>query len=223
MDKLSVLQDYFGYTGFRDGQDQLIDAVLSGRDAFGIMPTGGGKSICYQVPAVLFPGLTFVISPLIALMRDQVLALKEAGIPARAFAYPNGRRDERTDKLLFSRGIARVRGLGSDFPPNPNPHDPKGEQLDQWRPVATAEGYFLPADDFITARLVPNVIMGENYHTDIEDIMRAIARAGERGEALFIVSHGISQNAKGISMKTEWLERMLSSASDLGVIVRGIR
>ena len=153
----------------------------------------------------------------------QLAVLKEAGIPARSFAYPNCRRDERTDKLLFSRGIARVRGLGSDFPPNPNPHDPKGEQLDQWRPVATAEGYFLPADDFITARLVPNVIMGENYHTDIEDIMRAIARAGERGEALFIVSHGISQNAKGISMKTEWLERMLSSASDLGVIVRGIR
>lgn len=86
MDKLSVLRDYFGYGAFRDGQEKLIDAVLSGRDAFGIMPTGGGKSLCYQIPAMLFPGLTFVISPLIALMRDQVLALKEAGIPA---AYVN--------------------------------------------------------------------------------------------------------------------------------------
>lgn len=86
MDKLSALRDYFGYTAFRDGQEQLIDAVLRGRDAFGIMPTGGGKSLCYQVPAMLLPGLTFVISPLISLMRDQVLALKEAGIPG---AYIN--------------------------------------------------------------------------------------------------------------------------------------
>ena len=65
--------------------------------------------------------------------------------------------------------------------------------------------------------------MGENYHTDIEDIMRAIARAGERGEALFIVSHGISPDAKGISMKTEWLERMLAEADACGVVVRGVR
>ena len=99
MDKLSVLQDYFGYTGFRDGQDQLIDAVLSGRDAFGIMPTGGGKSICYQVPAVLFSGLTFVISPLIALMRDQVLALKEAGIPA---AYINSSLSSEQIRTVFA-------------------------------------------------------------------------------------------------------------------------
>ena len=99
MDKLSVLQDYFGYTDFRDGQDRLIDAVLSGRDAFGIMPTGGGKSICYQVPAVLFPGLTFVISPLIALMRDQVLALKEVGIPA---AYINSSLSSEQMRTVFA-------------------------------------------------------------------------------------------------------------------------
>lgn len=153
----------------------------------------------------------------------QLAALGEAGIPVRSYAYPNCRRTDRTDALFFSHGIPRVRGLGAPFPPSPNPHDPKGEKLDKWRPVATADGFFLPAADFLRARLVPNVIMGENYHTDIEDIMRAIARAGERGEALFIVSHGISPDAKGISMKTEWLERMLSAANGLGVLVRGIR
>lgn len=153
----------------------------------------------------------------------QIAALTDAGIPVRSYAYPNCRRTDRTDKLFFARGISRVRGTGSAFPPNPNPFDPKGVKLDTWRPVAMADWLFYPAVDFLTARLVPNVIMGEAYHTDIEDIMRAIARAGERGEALFLVSHGIAPNAKGISMKTEWLERILSSAADLGVLVRGIR
>ena len=153
----------------------------------------------------------------------QLEALGAAGVPVRSYAYPNCRRTDRTDALFLSRGITRVRGLGAPFPPNPNPHDPKGEKLDQWRPVATADEFFLPAADFLSARLVPNVIMGENYHTDIDDILRAIARAGERGEALFLVSHGIAPDAKGISMKTEWLERMLSSADGLGVVVRGIR
>ena len=153
----------------------------------------------------------------------QLAALRAAGVPVRSYAYPNCRRTARTDALFLSRGFSRVRGLGAPFPPNPNPHDPKGEKLDQWRPVATADEFFLPAADFLSARLVPNVIMGENYHTDIDDILRAIARAGERGEALFLVSHGIFPDAKGISMKTEWLERMLSSAAELGVIVRGIR
>ena len=153
----------------------------------------------------------------------QLAALRASGVPVRSYAYPNCRRTASTDALLLSRGFARVRGLGAPFPPNPNPHDPKGEKLAEWRPVATADGFFLPAADFLSARLVPNVIMGENYHTDLGDIMRAIERAGERGEALFVVSHGISPGAKGISMKTEWLEKMLSDADALGVVVRGIR
>lgn len=86
MDKQSALREYFGYTAFREGQDQLIDAILAGRDVFGIMPTGGGKSLCYQIPALLLSGITLVISPLISLMQDQVKALKEAGISA---AYIN--------------------------------------------------------------------------------------------------------------------------------------
>ena len=82
MDKLTALRQYFGFSSFRDGQQTLIDATLSGRDVLGVMPTGGGKSLCYELPALLLPGITLVISPLISLMKDQVMALRSAGIPA---------------------------------------------------------------------------------------------------------------------------------------------
>ena len=77
-----MLLSSFGYHEFRPGQEKLIDSVLSGRDCLGVMPTGGGKSLCYQVPSLLLPGLTLVISPLISLMQDQVAALTENGVPA---------------------------------------------------------------------------------------------------------------------------------------------
>ena len=82
MDKRTALQQYFGFSSFRDGQQTLIDATLAGRDALGVMPTGGGKSLCYELPALLLPGITLVISPLISLMKDQVMALRSAGSPA---------------------------------------------------------------------------------------------------------------------------------------------
>ena len=82
MDQYSVLKQYFGHTQFRPGQETLVNGILAGRDALGIMPTGGGKSLCYQIPALLLPGITLVISPLISLMKDQVVALTAAGVPA---------------------------------------------------------------------------------------------------------------------------------------------
>jgi len=90
MDKFEVNRKYFGNNSFREGQEQLIDGILERRDSLGIMPTGGGKSLCYQIPALLLPGLTLVVSPLISLMKDQVAALSRAGVPA---AYLNSSMD----------------------------------------------------------------------------------------------------------------------------------
>lgn len=86
MDKHGILREYFGHTEFRNGQEELIDNISAGRDVLGVMPTGAGKSICYQVPALMAQGVTVVVSPLISLMADQVAALVEAGVKA---AYIN--------------------------------------------------------------------------------------------------------------------------------------
>ena len=86
MDKLEVLKQVFGHEDFREGQERLVDELLGGHDVLGVMPTGAGKSVCYQLPALMLEGVTLVISPLISLMKDQVMALKASGVAA---AYIN--------------------------------------------------------------------------------------------------------------------------------------
>lgn len=82
MNKLELLNHYFGHKKFRQGQEEAIDAIVSGRDVLGVMPTGAGKSVCYQISAMMLPGITIVISPLISLMKDQVESLHQIGIPS---------------------------------------------------------------------------------------------------------------------------------------------
>ncbi len=106
--KLQTLEHYFGYTSFREGQEPIIDALLSGSDVVGIMPTGAGKSICYQVPALMREGITLVISPLISLMKDQVSALVQSGVSA---AFINSTLTPRQSELALYRaenGIYRI-------------------------------------------------------------------------------------------------------------------
>ncbi|MST54567.1 DNA helicase RecQ [Pyramidobacter sp. SM-530-WT-4B] len=85
-EKLKILKQYFGYSSFRPGQEKTIDALLGGRDTFAVMPTGAGKSICYQIPALLGRGVSLVVSPLVSLMKDQVMSLVQMGVKA---AYIN--------------------------------------------------------------------------------------------------------------------------------------
>ncbi|HEC71331.1 MAG TPA: ATP-dependent DNA helicase RecQ, partial [Roseobacter sp.] len=92
-----LLRDVFGFDGFRPGQQEIVEAVTNGENVLAIMPTGGGKSLCFQMPALLRDGVTVVISPLIALMRDQVRALQELGVGAGALT--SGNTPEETDAV----------------------------------------------------------------------------------------------------------------------------
>src|SRR6476469_750497 len=101
MDLNTALKKHFGYSAFRPLQREIVEDALAGRDVFALMPTGGGKSLCFQLPALLRDGLTIVVSPLISLMKDQVDALQTSGIPA---TYLNS-------TLSADEARARLRGL----------------------------------------------------------------------------------------------------------------
>ena len=121
----AILKQYFGYDTFRGGQRQAVDALLQGQDVLCVMPTGAGKSVCYQVPAMALPGLTLVISPLISLMKDQVASLTRAGIPA---AYLNSALTDSQFRLALSRmaGGLPVREIMAKVE--------RGELQEVWKP-----------------------------------------------------------------------------------------
>ncbi|MBV9440370.1 MAG: RecQ family ATP-dependent DNA helicase, partial [Candidatus Eremiobacteraeota bacterium] len=107
-DVRAALERWFGFTSFRPSQEAIVHDVLAGRDVFAVLPTGGGKSLCYQLPAVLTPGLTVVISPLIALMKDQVDALTTAGIAATALNSSLDREELRRRLDGLARGAFKL-------------------------------------------------------------------------------------------------------------------
>jgi ATP-dependent DNA helicase RecQ len=109
-DPLALLRRHFGYPGFRPGQEELVRAVLSGRDALGVLPTGGGKSVCYQVPALALGGLCLVVTPLVSLMEDQVRRAREAGLDAD---FLSAGQDAATRRSILE--AARSRGSGVLF------------------------------------------------------------------------------------------------------------
>src|SRR6516162_3769350 len=99
-----LLRSVFGFASFRDGQAEIIEAILAGRDVLAVMPTGSGKSLCYQLPALLCDGLTIVVSPLIALMRNQVAQLRSYGVAAAALNSANDFDENRTIQEQIARG-----------------------------------------------------------------------------------------------------------------------
>ena len=100
---LSALQEHFGYEAFRPGQQGVVEAILERRDALAVMPTGAGKSVCYQVPGIVLPGLTLVVSPLVSLMGDQVRALLDAGVRG---AYLNSTLTPGQQATVLRRALA---------------------------------------------------------------------------------------------------------------------
>jgi len=109
MGAATLLRDVFGFDDFRPGQQEIVEAVVAGENTLAIMPTGGGKSLCFQLPALVRDGVTVVISPLIALMRDQVRGLREAGVEAGALT--SGNTEEETEAVWEAMAAGRLKLL----------------------------------------------------------------------------------------------------------------
>ena len=131
---LEVLRETFGYQQFRPGQQHIIDTVLGGRDCLVVMPTGGGKSLCYQIPALILPGLTVVVSPLISLMKDQVDQLLANGVVAACLNSTQSR--EQQLEVMAGCRTGQIRLLY--IAPERLMLDNFLEQLTHWNPVLLA-------------------------------------------------------------------------------------
>ena len=111
MQALQILNDVFGYNSFRSGQEEIINSILDKKNILAVMPTGAGKSLCYQIPALIFSRGTIVVSPLVALMDDQILALKENGIAADRI---HSHRSEELNKETlnnFKKGKIKIKNI----------------------------------------------------------------------------------------------------------------
>ena len=108
MGKIEVLEKIFGHDKFRNFQEEAVDAIMDGKDLLMILPTGGGKSLCYQLPSLLMGGVTIVVSPLIALMQDQVRGLSENGIEARTINSDMSEEERQVVMMELGRGIIKL-------------------------------------------------------------------------------------------------------------------
>ena len=134
-------------------------------------------------------------------------------VPFESFAYPNCRFSDETDELFRKNGFAHVRGGVKGA----TPYDPDGSKQADRKPLVTNDAVFLPAAELRKRFRIDTILVGEAYHTDIDEICDCVRRAAERKEVLSITSHGISPAAKHINMKTEWLERILATAAECGL------
>ena len=143
-DPHSILKKVFGYDSFRPGQEEIVRRLLDGQDVLAVMPTGAGKSICYQVPALLLPGITIVVSPLVSLMKDQVGALVQAGVAA---AFLNNSLTDNQKALMLHRareGWYKIIYVAPERLEMPGFQRFAQENLSAWsrwmRPTASASG-----------------------------------------------------------------------------------
>ncbi len=139
-----------------------------------------------------------------------------ADIPVHSFAYPNNRRDDTSDAYLLTQFKRLRAGI-----PGVRPYDPEGKRVAELKPLVTDDRLFFPVQDLPRRRVLSGIILGDAYHVDLEDVLACVRRAGVRKEVLLFTSHGISPNAKGINLKTEWLERILAEAQKCGLQVLG--